>query len=847
MRREERRREREKGRKSERVKGRIKTVNLDREKSTRLKKVLLHPSILKKDMYRNYFKTAFNNLVRNKFFSSINIVGLALGITASLLIMMYIVNELSYERFQKNRNSIFRIAVEWGNEGSKMKFAGCMPALAPAINSQIPEVESAVRIRKDYNVVIKDRNNLEFKEENLFFADPGVFGIFSFYLKEGNKDNALTDPYSVVISKSMAHKYFGVTEPLGQVLTYNNTPLKITGLIEDVPENTHFRCDFLVSYSTLKAMGNTDDQPWNSWGDDLTYILLKNNVTANSIVPKLDQLLSKNAGVWLSSRMKFDIQPLTNIHWETDTRGDIGPKGNLTYVYIFMCAAIFVLLIACFNFLNLSISQYMNRLKEVGIRKTAGAGKGQVVMQFMCQSMVVILAATLIAIFLFDSLYLKLYFYLGATFVLAKNYFLILFLLVVTIIAIVGAIAGGYPALFISRFNPIEVLKKEPSGIRNKLTMRRGLIMFQFSISIILLVGSIIIFLQLDYMKNSNLGFKKENVILISSPGPLQSVNNKYAVLKDELLKNSNIPFISGAYTLPGINSQMTIGVRSDNAPADVSVNIQALPADFGFVKSIGLEIIDGRDLSKDYAKDQYESVLLNQTAVSTLGLRNPVGTKLIIPGDEFKNGVTVVGIVRDFHLQSFQNKINPMLIYINPKMYIYIALRIIPANTDETIKYIKSTWNAIMPGTTLNFKYLDTTYNSLYNSEEKTGQLLSVSTALALFISCLGLFGFASFIVKKRIKEVGIRKVMGANVSGIASLLSLQFIIWIVVSSLIACPVAYLLVKKWLQSFAFRIKIEWWVFLLAISLELVVSLLIVGLLSWRAATRNPVEALRYE
>ena len=798
-------------------------------------------------MYKNYLKTAVINLVRNKFFSSINILGLVLGITASLLIMMYIVNELSYESFQKNSKNIYRIAVEWGNEGSKMKFAGCMPALAPAIISQIPEVVSAVRIEKDYDVVIKNRNNQEFKEENLFFADPGVFEIFSFKMIEGDQGNALNDPYSVVISRGISIKYFGTADPLGQSLTYHDTPLKITGIIEEVPENTHFRCNFLVSYSTLKAMGNYPDQPWNSWGNDLTYILLKNKVPVNSIIPKLDQLLSKNAGEWLATRMKFDVQPLYNIHWDTDSRGDIGPKGNKSYIYIFLSAAIFVLIIACFNFLNLSISQYMGRMKEVGVRKTAGAGKGQIIVQFMTESVVLIVLSTLIAVFLFDGLYLKLYSYLGTTFVLAKSYFIVLSLLVIIIIIIVGAIAAGYPAFYISKFNPIDVLKKDTTGTDNKLTLRRVLIMFQFSISIILLIGTITIFRQLDYMKSSQLGFRKENVVLISFPGSLQQANDKYEVLKEELLKNSNIPFISGAYTLPGINSQMNIGVRPDGSATDVSINIQALPSDFGFVNSMGLEIIEGRDLSKEFSTDRYESVLLNQTAVSTLSLKNPIGSKLIIPGDEFKNGVRVVGIVKDFHLQSFHNKINPMLIFINPKMYIYIALKINPQNSDETIKYIKTTWNAIMPGTNLNYKFLDDAYNNLYSPEEKTGQLLSVFTVLALFISCLGLFGFASFIVRKRIKEVGIRKVMGAKIADISSLLSQQFILSITASSLIACPVAYLLVNKWLQNFAFRIKIDWWVYLAAISIELLIALFIVGWLSWRAATRNPVEALRYE
>ena len=468
-------------------------------------------------------------------------------------------------------------------------------------------------------------------------------------------------------------------------------------------------------------------------------------------------------------------------------------------------------------------------------------------MQFMIESMVIIIVSTLLSVFIFDGLYLKLYSYLGTTFVLAKIYFLVLLVLVVTIIIIVGAISGGYPAYYMSRFNPIEVLKKETTGMRRKITLRRVLIMFQFSISIILLVGTIFIFRQLDYMKNSQLGFQKENVLLLSFPRSSNQVDNKYETLKNELLKNSNIPYVSGAYTLPGINSQMNMGVRPDGTSADATVNIQAIPGDFDFVKSIGLEITEGRDLSKDFSTDQFGSVLLNQTAVTVLRLTNPVGTKLIIPGDEFKNGVKVVGVVKDFHLQSFQNKINPMMIIINPKMFICIAVKINPRNINETLKYIKATWNSVFPGVILSYNFLDEAYNNIYSPETKTGQLLSVFTSLAIFISCLGLLGFASFIVKKRIKEVGIRKVLGARISAISSLLSLQFLVWIVASSIIACPVAYILVKKWLGNFAFRIKIDWWVFLVAILIELIIALIIVVWISWKTATKNPVDALRYE
>jgi len=798
-------------------------------------------------MFRNYLKTAVNVLVKHRFFSSINIIGLALGITASLLILMYVVNELSYESFQKNRNNIFRIALEWGTEGNLMKFAGSMPALAPAINLQIPEVEKAVRIRKDYDAVIKNKDNQEIREENLYFADQGIFQIFSFNMIEGNKGNALLDPFSVVISKKTATKYFGSSDPLGQELSYHDTPLKITGVMENIPENTHLYCELLVSYSTLKAMGQESEQPWNTWGDDLIYILMKKNVPVNSIIPKLDDLLKKNAGEWLAARMKFVIQPLTDIHWDTETRGDIGEKGNKTYVYIFLSAAIFVLLIACFNFLNLSISQYLGRMKEVAIRKTAGAYKKQLVMQFMTESMIIILISTIIAVFLFDSLYPNLYSYLGTAFVLNNSYFTMLSLLVISIIIVVGALAGGYPAFYISGFNPIEIIRKETEGRKNKLTFRTILVMFQFAVSIILLAGTIIIFRQTDFMKNSSLGFDKENVLLLKFPGSSQTVNNKYETLRDELFKNSNILNVSGAFTLPGINSQMNISVTPEGSPPDKSVNVQALPADYGFAKAMGLEIVDGRDFSTEFSTDRYESVLLNQTAVKALGLTNPLGTLLTIPGDEFKNGVKIIGIVRDFHVQSFHNKINPVLIFINPKMYIFIAIRMSQQNMGGTLDYIKTSWNDVMPGVGLSYDYLEDAYNKLYNPEKKTGQLLTIFTILALFISCLGLFGFASFIVTGRIKEVGIRKVLGARLSGISALLSKKFILWIIASSFVACPVAYILADKWLQNFAFHIEIGWWVFIVAVLFELLIAIFTVSWLIWRTATRNPVEALRYE
>jgi len=337
-------------------------------------------------------------------------------------------------------------------------------------------------------------------------------------------------------------------------------------------------------------------------------------------------------------------------------------------------------------------------MKEVGIRKTFGAMRNQLIIQFLTESMVIILISALIGVLLFEELYTNLYSYLGTVFVLTSSHFLVLSSVVLFIVFIVGVIAGGYPAFYISRFRPIEILRNETSGLKRKLTFRKLLIMFQFTISIILLVGTIFIFRQLKFMKNSNLGFTKENVVLVNFQGLNQEINKKYEVLRDELLKNSNIQYVSGAYTIPGIMSQMNMGVRPDGTPQDNSINLQALPADYGFVKALGLEIIDGRDFSQDYSNDKTESVLLNQTAVKALELKIPVGAKLFIPRDDTTKGVIVIGVIKDFHIQSFHNKINPMMIYINPKMYISIALKVNPQNINETISYIKKNMDSYLP-----------------------------------------------------------------------------------------------------------------------------------------------------
>ena len=798
-------------------------------------------------MFKNYIKIAIRNFFKFKIFTTINVIGLAIGVTVCLLMLMYVVNEMSFENFHVKKKNIVRISVEWGTKDTKMRFAGSMPALAPALQSAVPEVEKAIRLQADYNAIITNRVQEKIREQNLFFADPEIFDIFSFQLIAGDNAKPLGEPFSIVLSETMAKKYFAESKPIGQEIIYNDTPLKVTAIMLDIPGNTHLKADFMISYSTLEAMGKKVGQPWNQWGDDLTYVLLKDQSSLSVIGQKLNALLLKNTGEWFASRMKFIVQPLTDIHWDNESRGDIGPKGNKMYVYLFLSAAIFVLIIACFNFMNLSASRYLDRVKEVGIRKVVGAQRTELMAQFLIESLMIITISTILGTLSFETLYPYFYAYLETNFVLNKTHFVTLFLIIIGIMALVGLFAGGYPALFLSKFRPIEIMRQETIGLSDKLSIRKILIMLQFSISIILLLGSIIIFRQIDFMKNSDLGFKKENVLLINFPYAAEMVKQKYEVLKNEFLKNPKILDVTGAYTVPGVNSRMNISVRIDGASTENSINLQALPADFGFVKAMGIELISGRDFSQLHSLDKYESVLLNQTAVSALRLKDPIGTRLIIPGEEFQKGVSVIGVVKDFHVQSFHNKINPMLIYVNPKMYILMAVRVNPQNFEETLAYLKNSWKNILSNLNMNYRFLADTYNNLYKSEVKTGQLLSVFTVLALLISCLGLFGLASFLVSKRIKEVGIRKVLGATTSGITVLLSRRIIAWILISSFFACPIAYFLMNKWLQNFAFRIKVEWWIFLIAVCFELTIALLTVSYNTIKTSRANPVQALKYE
>jgi len=685
-------------------------------------------------MLLNYIKVAFRHIRKNKIFSFINISGLALGMAACLLMLMYVYNEKSYDNFHQNKDRIYRIITNWGDEGSKMKFAGSMPGIAPTLNAEVPEVEFAARVRSLTETVITDQNNQRLQEENVYYADPGIFKILTWKIIKGQTAQILSEPFSIVLSEKTANKYYGNNEPVGTTLTINDQPYKISGVMEDLPPNTHLNCNILISYATLEALGQYPEKPWNIWGDDYNYILLKKNAQIETIHAKLNEFVVKYGGKWFEGRMDLIPQALSKIHWDNESRGDVGFKGNYLYVSLFLTAAVLVLLIACFNFMNLSTSRYLERMKEVGVRKVAGAKRGQLIMQFLVESALISLIAVIFGAYIFSLLYKVIYSFLNVKLALSSTHFITLYGLITALVIFVGLFAGSYPAFFLSRFRPVDIIKTRIIGARTKLLSRQILVVLQYSISIILIIGTISIYNQINFMKNSSLGFEKEDVVLLQFPWNNEEVKSKYPVLRDQILNTPGVISVSGAYTVPGINSQFQMSVRKPGSANEDSISIQALPGDYGFLKTMGLQLINGRDFSQEYSLDAAESLIINEAAVKTLALEDPIGKKIFIPRSQKNREMTIIGVVKDFHIKSLHHKISPLIIFFEPNMFGMMAVKLQPENSQQTLSAVQSTWQEVLPLTKFSFRHMKDAYFSLYNAEEKTGKLISVFTCLALW-----------------------------------------------------------------------------------------------------------------
>jgi len=800
-------------------------------------------------MFRNYLKVALRNIIRHKGYSIIHVVGLAIGMTCCILILLWVQDELSYDRYHQKADRIYRLCLD-ANIGTQLWAPVAMAPAAPAMIEEFPEVVNAARIVKPERASVTYQGKT-FQEQDVGYADNSIFDIFTFPLVSGDPQTALTTPYSVVITEEMAEKYFGDQEPVGKILRLDDeADFTVTGVVKNVPGNSHFSFNMLRS---LETVARENPQLMEAWITVrfYTYLLLAENSDHQQLEQKFAAFVDRHMGDFLNpigGTVKLFLQPLTRIHLYSDFGGDLSAAGDITNVYLFSAIALFVLLIACFNFVNLATARSATRAREVGMRKALGAGRGKLMAQFLGESLIysfisIALACILLemALPLFNSV---------AQRELSLNYFQRPWLIpgLLGLALVVGLLAGCYPAFFLSSFKPVRVLKGTWSASASGSGFRRALVVAQFVISIALIVGTITIYNQVDFMRDKKLGFDKEHVLVI--PGMNQAVRQSYPSIRDELAIIPGVKAVGGSSLVPGRGITKSIFFPegfSESQPQTMDY----LLVDPDYIPTMGMEIAAGRNFSAHLATDSSESAIINQTAARRFGWDNPIGRTFRLPrlpGDEGEPLiVTVIGVVKDFHMTSLHHKIEPQIIFYDMSGVTNISVRIAPENIIHTMDLLKEEWNKINPQRPFDYFFMDESFDSQYRAEERLGTITFYFSVLAIFIGCLGLFGMSSHTVEQRTKEIGVRKVLGATIAGIVLLLSKEFTRWVAVANIIAWPAAYLLADRWLESFAYRISISWTTFVLAGFLALSIALITVSFQAIRAALANPVETLRYE
>jgi len=721
-----------------------------------------------------------------------------------------------------------------------------MPALGPALMVGCPGVETVVRMQRAPGASISYEGD-EFTVRNLVFIDSTVFKAFSFELIIGDKHTTLCRPYSCVITESLATKFFGTENPLGKTLLYDGEqPLEVTGVIRDIPSNTIMRCEFMVAYSSLNQMGMEPDMPWwNQWGSVHTFVLLKKKASIQTIVDRAHELLASNTSEWFTSMVSFRPLRFSDIYLNSKARAEMGPTGNRLLTQLLAVVAGLILVLACMNYINLAMARSMKRLKDLGTRKLLGASLRSLMTQLLSESFILALIAALMGLALFEILEPRLCAFVGTTMDQNASVQSLPVILSAVLVVVVGLLAGAYPAILLARRGSVLFNRYTGQASLLRKSSRRTLVVVQFAISIALIIATLTVFRQVHYMRNSDLGFDKDNVVLLS--WGLNTDAETYTTLKSSLLQIPEVECLSGAYTLPGVNSWQRMSVSIPTASADDNHTIRATAVDQDYCHVLGLDVLAGRDLSDIPFSATAMSVLLNETAVSHLGLKQPVGTQMIIPRGDTEREVTVVGVVDDFHLGSFEQAIQPLLLYVDTKALTHVAIRINTGDFSRTLSRIESAWQEALPDSPFYWYMLDDAYDAMYGSDEQMGELMTLSAGLATLICCLGLFGLAAFSAERRTKEIGIRKVLGASIVGIVQLLSKEFIVLIVFANVIAWPVAYYVMNRWLENFAYRVAIGWETFLAAGTLALVIALVTVSFQAIKAALANPVEALKCE
>jgi putative ABC transport system permease protein len=806
-------------------------------------------------MLRNYLKTAFRNLWRFKGYTAINILGMAIGMACVILILLYVQSETNFDTFHPNESQLYRVNIQITNPqtGDISQRAIGPYRMADELAADFPDFEYVARLAPQGQEQIEYQNQ-RFEQENFAFADPEILQMLHFPLVEGNKETALEDPFSVVMTVSAAQKYFGDEDPMGKIIRIRDRDFSVSGLMEEIPENTQF------GYEMLASM-NCADQVFSrivleNWGEGYctTLAMLQKGKTAELYEERLARFTEEKLVDWRAASPRFILQPLSEVYLHSTDIASFESGGDITYVYAFSSIAIFILIIACINFMNLATARSSLRAKEVGVRKVFGANRSQLVRQFLSESIILAITALFLAVLMAE--FAMPYFQdLSGKENLAlslSNWPLLIGLLSITLF--VGVIAGSYPALILSAFKPVTVFSGNASSGLKGGGLRKILVSFQFATSIFLIIVTGIVYKQLQYSKNIKLGFDKEQVIIIG--GTPISLRENYEQFRTELMKNPQVVNSAGSSRVPPGRLSSSLTTRPEGVPEDQRQGMQTVWTDFDFIETLGLEMAAGRSFSRDFPTDAREGFIINEAAVKELGWTNESAINKTFGSmeiDDWNAGQwvprdgRVIGVLKNFHFESLKNRIVPTVYFVAPYMAWNYVIRLRGERLQETIAHVEKTWNQFNPDQPFEYTFMDENFARLYQTEERQGTIFAIFAVLAIMIACLGLVGLTSFTAERKKKEIGIRKVLGASSFNLVVMLSREFTILVLISFAIAAPVAWYVMDGWLQEFAYRSPIGIMLFAFSGLAAVLIAWLTAGVQTARAASMNPVGALRDE
>ncbi|HEX5026584.1 MAG TPA: ABC transporter permease [Agriterribacter sp.] len=822
-------------------------------------------------MLRNYFKIAYRNLVKNKIYSLVNIFGLAIGMAACFFVFQYVNFESGYDRFNTNAANIYRVPISYSGSFSNVPMtAANHPAVGPAMKKDFPEVLDYTRLvnislfMNASTISYKGDNPapVTYNEGNIYLADSSFFNIFSYPLITGKSKTCLAEPKTVVISESSAKKYFGKKNPMGQTLTLNgDLPLKVTAVFRDVPENSHIKFDMLISFSTTGPEWGNDN--WR-WPEFYNYVLLAPGTDVKKLEAKFPAFIDKYLGTVmkeLNFRSYFHLQPLTDIHLKSNLLKEAEANGSEKEVYFLSIIGVFILLIAWINYINLSTAKSMERAKEVGIRKVSGAIKGQLIVQFLLESFIINILALLVAFLIIATCMPLFNHFIGKN--INAGFFTSglganpLFWLTTILVFITGALlVGAYPAFVLSSFKPVKVLKGFAVISNSGISLRRVLVAFQFMLSIALIAATIIVFNQLNFMRNGNLGYKNDQVLVIKSPAIFDStIVSRYDFFKSELLKMPSVINATSTSDIPGSMIRYRNSVRRSDQDKQSNFTTYLVEIDQHFVKTYNIEMLAGKNFglsdSSRIEPNSNTKVLINEEIVKAMGYKSPeeaINQEITFTLGQDDIRCRVLGVMKNYHQRSLKEKYDPILYYFPSWAgWKYVSVNISVTDLNKNLAGIERMYKNAFPGNPFEYFFLDEYFNRQYQADQRLGNVFGLFAVLAILVACLGLLGLSSFVIKLRTKEIGIRKVLGASVSGILVLISKDFVKLVCIASVIAVPVTWWVAKEWLNNYAFHINLSLFIFLIPPLLLLAIALTTICLQSLKTALTNPVKSLRTE